>query len=128
MGALATRATRARVCRLSRVPWPTHLRAGPSRYFQSTVQRAPHLYKRASSNSVRHCIYRIRHLPGGTLHNVHRRAFLSSRVSIASYLHSDPASRLRTFHEGRDLYTVRSKLVHGEKITDDEEAAAIQLS
>ena len=35
---------------------------------------------------------------------------------------------MKIFDEGRDLYTVRSKLVHGEKITDDEEAAAIQLS
>jgi hypothetical protein len=49
-------------------------------------------------------------------------------LSIASYLHSDPAERLKTFDSARDFYTVRSKLVHGDKLADNEEAAAIQLA
>jgi hypothetical protein len=56
-------------------------------------------------------------------------AELSFRLSltIAKFLEQRPAAQLDLFRQIRDLYAVRSKLSHGDKICADEEKAAIQL-
>lgn len=56
-------------------------------------------------------------------------AELSFRLSltIAKFLEQSPTAQQTLFREIRDLYSVRSKLSHGDKICADEEQAAIQL-
>jgi hypothetical protein len=48
-------------------------------------------------------------------------------LSVASYLERDPQERFRTFDDVREIYTARSKVVHGERLDRNEEQAAIQL-
>lgn len=54
---------------------------------------------------------------------------LSFRLSltIAKFLEQTPASQQTLFLEIRELYSVRSKLSHGDKICADEERAALEL-
>ena len=56
-------------------------------------------------------------------------AELSFRLSftVAKFLEEEGTSQLALFREVRDLYSIRSKLSHGDKICADEEQAAIQL-
>ncbi len=49
-------------------------------------------------------------------------------LSVSYYLDSEANNRLKTFELVRELYTVRSKIVHGDKLVDSEEASAIQLT
>ena len=54
---------------------------------------------------------------------------LSFRLSllIAKFLGSDSDSQRKYFEQIRNLYTVRSKISHGDRIDKNEEAAAIQI-
>jgi hypothetical protein len=46
---------------------------------------------------------------------------------LAKFLGETPAEHRAFFDRARDLYKIRSKLAHGDKITTDEEAAAIEI-
>jgi hypothetical protein len=54
---------------------------------------------------------------------------LSFRLSllIAKFLRDDPKSQRKYFEQIKDLYTIRSKITHGDKIHKNEETAAIQI-
>ena len=55
---------------------------------------------------------------------------LSFRLAlvIAWFLEDSKESRLEVFTEVKELYTIRSKVVHGDRVVKGEEAAAIQLA
>ena len=55
---------------------------------------------------------------------------LSFRLSltISKFLEVKPESQRALFEQLRDLYVMRSKLSHGDKICHDEEQAGIQLA
>jgi hypothetical protein len=42
-------------------------------------------------------------------------------------MEDNKAHQERYFHEAKEIYSVRSKVVHGDKIRDNEEQAAIYL-
>ena len=55
---------------------------------------------------------------------------LTFRLSflLANFLGATTAEKRRYFSRAKKLYTIRSKISHGDKITEDEERSAIQLA
>jgi hypothetical protein len=49
-------------------------------------------------------------------------------LAVAWYVASSTEERIAVFREVKELYTIRSKIVHGDRITADEEQAAIALA
>jgi hypothetical protein len=49
-------------------------------------------------------------------------------LAVAWYVASSTEERIAVFREVKVLYTIRSKIVHGDRITADEEQAAIALA
>ena len=54
---------------------------------------------------------------------------LSFRLSLllSKFLGRDAEEQRTLFHRARELYVVRSKIAHGDKVNKNEEAAAIQI-
>jgi hypothetical protein len=49
-------------------------------------------------------------------------------LSVSAFLAASVDEKLTLFKEVRDLYTLRSKVVHGDRVHADEEQTAIQLA